>query len=520
MIKVYDLYQDEEAFFIVTDLYTGGDVFDILEEKGPLSEDDAAIVMNNLLNCINYCHKRNLIHRDMKPENILLDAKRDFNDLKVIDFGLARYVDYFDAPLKGLVGSAYYVAPQVIDGEYTNKCDVWSCGVIAYALISGFAPFDASTDALVLEVVYDGRYDFDDPEWDDVSILAKDFIAQLLQYDEEDRPSAEKALQHPWLKKCRKSPRMNNALVRSASRSSLKDLSQFTSKSNKLKQAACAMIASQLLMKDEKAVIDKAFRALDKGCSGQITKADLNSSFADLFDAADGDSDDDDDNDSSEEGGGRRGGGDSGEERAKVVDEIFEHVNFSGSGSIQYSEFAIVTMLEKNMVDDAKLKTAFKFFDRDGKGFIDKEDIKDVLKLGSHASKRIVSETATKGRKDKISFEDFKLCVLPPRKPKGRNLGLGDDRAGMGSGGGRRGLLGNGKGPLGGPLDESSRRRPMDESSRRYEDKMGESSRRALSRSERAGAPSIGRMSITPKNDDAVDKMKKLNELEISDEEE
>ena len=515
LVKVYDLYQDEEAFFIVTDLYTGGDVFDVLEESGPLSEDDAAIVMNNLLNCINYCHKRNLIHRDMKPENILLDAKRDFSDLKVIDFGLARYVDYFDAPLKGLVGSAYYVAPQVIDGEYTNKCDVWSCGVIAYALISGFAPFDASTDALVLEVVYDGRYDFDDPEWDDVSILAKDFIAQLLTYDEDERPSAEKALQHPWLKKCRKSPRMNNALVRSASRSSLKDLSQFTSKSNKLKQAACAMIASQLLMKDEKAVIDKAFRALDKGCSGQITKEDLNSSFADLFDAAEDDSGNE--SDSSDDGNTGGGGREGDQSRANMVDEIFEHVNFSGSGSIQYSEFAIVTMLEKNMVDDAKLRTAFKFFDRHGKGYICKDDIKEVLKLGNHASKRIVSDTATKGRKDKITFEDFKLCVLPPRKPKGRNLGLGD--TGGGGGGGRRGLLGSGGGPLGGPLDESSRRRPMDESSRRYEDKMGESSRRALSRSERAGPPSIGRMSIVPKEENDVEKMRSLEELEFSDEE-
>jgi calcium-dependent protein kinase len=76
LVKVYDLYQDEECFFIVTDLYLGGDVFDVLEEKGPFGEEDAAVVMNNLLGCVNYCHQRNLVHRDLKPENILLDAKQ------------------------------------------------------------------------------------------------------------------------------------------------------------------------------------------------------------------------------------------------------------------------------------------------------------------------------------------------------------------------------------------------------------------------------------------------------------
>lgn len=81
MVKVYDLYQDDEAFFIVTDLYKGGDIFEFLEEQGPLTEEDVAIVMNNLLSTVNYCHQRNLIHRDLKPENILLDTTRDFSGM-------------------------------------------------------------------------------------------------------------------------------------------------------------------------------------------------------------------------------------------------------------------------------------------------------------------------------------------------------------------------------------------------------------------------------------------------------
>lgn len=494
LVKVYDLYQDDECFFIVTDLYSGGDVFDILEDQGPLKEEDAAVVMNNLLGCVNYFHKRNLIHRDLKPENILLDTKRDFSDIKVIDFGLARYTECFGDEMRGLVGSAYYVSPQVIEGDYTNLCDVWSCGVIAYALLSGFAPFDASTDGQVLEMVYDGRYDFEDPEWDHISELAKDFIAQLLSYDEDERPSAGQALQHPWLKRCRRSPRMNNALIRANSRSSLKDLSKFTSKSNKLKQAACAMISSQLLESHEKEMIDKAFRALDKSCNGQITKKDLNSSFVDLF----GD-DSDDDSSASENEMERSEAADN--SCADLVDSIFEQVNFSGSGAIQYSEFAIVMMLEKNMVDDGKLKAAFKFFDPDDKGFIGRDDLKLVLKTGNQATKRIMDSTATNRKRDKITFADFKKCILPEadKQEEPEEEGFG----------GRGGRFGKGK-VLGGPMDESSRRRPMNESSARRP--MDESSRRQpLARTARGGGIS-GRMSIMQPA--GAKNLQKLEELE------
>jgi len=499
LVKVYDLYQDDECFFIVTDLYSGGDVFDILEDQGPLKEEDAAVVMNNLLGCVNYFHKRNLIHRDLKPENILLDKKKEFSDIKVIDFGLARYTECFGDELKGLVGSAYYVSPQVIEGDYTNLCDVWSCGVIAYALLSGFAPFDASTDGAVLEMVYDGRYDFEDPEWDGISELAKDFIAQLLNYDEDERPSAGQALQHPWLKRCRRSPRMNNALIRANSRSSLKDLSKFTSKSNKLKQAACAMISSQLLVATEKEMIDKAFRALDKSCNGQITKKDLNSSFVDLF----GDDSSSDDSSSSEDEDDMNKSNDTGGDNscADLVDSIFEQVNFSGSGAIQYSEFAIVMMLEKNMVDDGKLKAAFKFFDPDDKGFIGRDDLKAILKTGNQASKRIMDSTASNKKRDKIKFADFKKCILPEVEEKK------DEPEEEGFGSGRF----KGK-KLGGPMDDSSRRRRVEEGSAR-KTAMDESSRRhKLSRKTRGGGINGRVSSVVPGGATNLEKLEELKE--------
>jgi calcium-dependent protein kinase len=413
---------------------------------------------------------------------------------------LARYTAGFGESLKGLVGSSYYVAPQVIAGNYTYKCDIWSCGVVAYALLSGFAPFDASTDKQVLELVSDGRFDFDDPEWDHVSELAKDFIAQLLEYDEEHRPSAFEALQHPWLKIIRKSSRMNNALVRTNSRNSLRNLSKFESKSNKLKQAACAIIASQLLTNEEKALVDDAFRALDKTCSGQISKKDLNSSFASLFrdDDHDESARDDDSRASSNESEASRSS------HAELIDNIFEQVNFSGSGAIQYSEFSVVMILEKNMVTDDKLRAAFKFFDRQDKGYIAVEDLGPILKLGNRACNRVMKENAGNCAKDQISFEDFKKCVLPERKKKPAEE---EELAPLGL------KMHKFKGPLGGPMDDSSlHNHPsyMDESSNRRPDgrHLDESSRRhPLVRSRRASVSATTRIDKTK-----VGNLRKLHE--------
>ena len=123
----------------------GGELLDELESIGPFQEEDASLLLNHMLTCINYLHQHNLAHRDLKPENILLEANMKLDDIKIIDFGLAsRTVP--GIKLKDYVGTYYYMSPQIVKQEpYTNKCDIWSCGVILYIMLSGCPPFQGKS---------------------------------------------------------------------------------------------------------------------------------------------------------------------------------------------------------------------------------------------------------------------------------------------------------------------------------------------------------------------------------------
>lgn len=186
--------------YSVTDIYKGGELFDEIIKRTKFTESDAAELMNHLLGCINYCHQQNLVHRDLKPENILLEENMEMDDMKVIDFGLASFFSGESGnKLKESVGTIYYMAPEVLNKSYDAKCDVWSCGVIAYILLSGSPPFDGETDPDIEKAILKGDFKFKGRVWDAVTDDAMDFIQDLLTYDPIDRPTAAQALQHPWL---------------------------------------------------------------------------------------------------------------------------------------------------------------------------------------------------------------------------------------------------------------------------------------------------------------------------------
>ena len=154
--------------------------------------------MKQCLACINFCHTNNIIHRDLKPENVLLEANKDFNAIKMIDFGEA--IEWKSkSKITDRVGTAMYVAPEVIAKSYDSKCDIWSLGVMTFILVSGYPPFTGEDDHEILEKVKKGKYDFDDPAWEKVSDECKQFIRQLLTINPEKRPNAEQAINHPWI---------------------------------------------------------------------------------------------------------------------------------------------------------------------------------------------------------------------------------------------------------------------------------------------------------------------------------
>lgn len=172
-----------------------------------MSEGDAVHIVKQLLSAVTYCHARGVVHRDLKPENILIESTSPDGkiNIKVIDFGAALFVPP-NAKMAERLGTPYYIAPEVLNGSYNEKCDIWSIGVILYILLSGHPPFNGENDEEIMRAVKRGNYHFkstfpptEGPTWNNVSDAAKDLIRQMLAYDPEKRITAEQAYKHKWL---------------------------------------------------------------------------------------------------------------------------------------------------------------------------------------------------------------------------------------------------------------------------------------------------------------------------------
>ena len=234
-----------------------------------------------------------------------------------------------------------------------------------------------------MECILDGAFDFNDPVWEEVSEEAKNFISYLLTYDEVKRPSAEEALQHPWLKDAHTKRASGCSKRRENTRLSLGFLQSFQA-NFKLKQCVCSLIASQLLKKEEKEEIDAVFRTLDFDCDGKLTPADLKQSYREFF----------------------------GQELSNTdIKLVFDQVNYSKSGAIEYSEFVASTLMEKYLVDETKLRAAFHIFDIEDKGFISNEDLRRALALDEsmddYVANKIILQVDTNGD-GQIQYNEFK----------------------------------------------------------------------------------------------------------------
>eukprot|EP00752_Nemacystus_decipiens_P008887 g7932.t1 len=203
IIKLYDVYEDDRFIHLVTELCTGGELFDRIiqkteSEEGHYSEKDAKVVVASILSGIEYCHnEHNICHRDLKPENFLFKRPDSDTEIKIIDFGLSRFEDMQSA-MTTRVGTPYYIAPEVLSRKYDKACDLWSIGVITYILLAGYPPFYGESDQEIFASVRHGYFDFPSPEWDNISVEAKDFITQLLQKDPAARMSATQSINHSW----------------------------------------------------------------------------------------------------------------------------------------------------------------------------------------------------------------------------------------------------------------------------------------------------------------------------------
>lgn len=202
IIRLYEYYDEPKYYCLVQEVCSGGELFDAIINAGKFKESSARTLIKRLLSCINYCHGKGIVHRDLKPENILLEPDLDFEKMKIIDFGTAVPYDANGKNKKAMsevLGTPFYIAPEVLAANYNEKCDIWSIGVITFMLLSGKAPFFGKDDAAIFNMVRKGKFEFTSTNWKMVSSEAKEFITALLTLDPKKRPSAQQCLEHKWI---------------------------------------------------------------------------------------------------------------------------------------------------------------------------------------------------------------------------------------------------------------------------------------------------------------------------------
>lgn len=201
VIRLYDVFCVDNELFIITELGRGGDLFHLLttHPKHGVTEAYAAKTVSQMLSAVAFLHSRHICHRDLKLENWVLESGKDvWSPLKLIDFGLSTHFTPGQR-LSRVVGSSYYVAPEVLKKAYSEACDLWSLGVIVYMLLSGAPPFYGKNDEAIKASIVQGDYTFPNELFRDVSDEAMAFVSTLLSYNIEYRYTAEQALTHPWL---------------------------------------------------------------------------------------------------------------------------------------------------------------------------------------------------------------------------------------------------------------------------------------------------------------------------------
>lgn len=188
IVQIYEYFEDQTYFFIVTELVQGGQLFDEITRRGKFNERDAATVIKQLLSAMSNCHENNVCHRDIKPENVLLTADMQFDKIKIVDFGSARKLT--EERMKDMHGTCYYVAPEVLKENYGQECDMWSIGVITYLLLSGTCPFRGATNEEILKNVAKAKYNFQHNAFSKVSMNGQKFISALLCVNPQKRATA------------------------------------------------------------------------------------------------------------------------------------------------------------------------------------------------------------------------------------------------------------------------------------------------------------------------------------------
>ena len=396
IVRLFEVIEDDKYFNLLQELCTGGELLSKVQK--PLKEKEIAKIFKQIMSAIAYCHEKGIVHRDMKLENILFATEKEDSPIKIIDFGLSVLLGKKDINkekesndikkygykrMTTKVGTVYYISPEIIKGNYDEKCDIWACGVILYTLLSGYPPFNGQSDKDIYNMISQVKYDFDQPVWKNVSKHAKELIKKMLS-PAKNRYTAAEVLNSKWLSvKLKKDDEKMNYYL------DYKHIEKYKSY-NKFKQAILTFIASRL-SSEESNKIRNLFCCIDEGQKGRITYEDFSNYIINECNIDDI------------------------QEKQNEIKKAFMSVDIDHSNAIDYTEFLAANLEEEIYLKEEKLKEAFRIFDLEDVGFIKKEDIIRVLKLDNLDDKeKIVNKIIEDNDYDKdgkINFTDFTTAM-------------------------------------------------------------------------------------------------------------
>jgi calcium-dependent protein kinase len=391
IVRLDDVYDTNQEIAIVTELLDGGELYGRLHEAKIFSEQAAAETTRQMLRAVGYLHAHNIVHRDLKLENIMYESKAPDSPVKVIDFGFAKVWDS-DRLMQASCGSVAYVSPDVLCGHgYTSQCDLWSLGVIVFMLLAGYPPFHGS-DEVMRKTIVAAEVDWHHPRrWAKVSQDAVDFVKALLIRDPSARLDAQAALNHRWLSTtaCDQKPILSAA--------TLKSIENYACVSP-WRRAVLQLVARELAP-DDVTDLRRTFLELAGEKDGTVRLSELKSAIRGCESAQSQQADVDPQTPT------RR------LRRAKTekLAELFDVMDVNGDEQIYYSDFLAATMNSELTLREENLRVAFRRLDADNSGAISAEDIQISIggNLEGVETWQLVQDSGLSPSKCEIGFEAF-----------------------------------------------------------------------------------------------------------------
>ena len=392
IVKIVDLYSTPKAFYIINEYCSHGELYSQIKMR--LSEEQLCFIFYQIFSALNYLHSNNIIHRDLKLENILIskieknpNTKMQYFWIKLIDFGAAKFTSK-NTMERTVVGSSYYIAPEVLKRKYNEKCDTWSAGIMLYMFIVGHAPFDGVEDEEILMRIRTGRFNTKNHKLTHSSKEVQDLIKHLLEVRVDRRLSAKEALEHPWFTKFN-AKEIFYSLEQSKIKEYIDRLISFKIAS-KFQQMILAFIVHNMNYNEECNEVKKLFCIFDTDNDGRLTKDELYEGICKYEK----------------------------EDTVKcIINDLFTVLNGANNNFIHFEEFLSACLNKENLLTEEYLSYAFKFIDKDNSGIITAEKLKvsfgneNTSDVPLDVFKAIIKEV-TSSNEEQMDYDEFKQMMF------------------------------------------------------------------------------------------------------------